>query len=609
MLAGPFGAATEVGASTPARNLLTSARSAPPFTTTASWGPTSWSYNPYAPTGYFAAFGVRLPLAIPEKTSNRVAMFNLIPQLITGYSVNKHNVLTLHLIKGVKFSNGEPVNATDVMDSLLLAGVDQNFVFDNDIKNVTAPNATTVVITFTPVTANVNVRGEIAGITPLPMSQYSQFLPKGIEQTLLQYNKLVQNPKTAASAATSPQYKTISALTAKLQKFTPKTLIGDGPFMLKGIATASATEVKSPTYFDASKVHIKKLTLLNTVTSTANVYPLLYSHDIDWYAGGTPSSTEFAQWKTTPGAHWVSVNHDVTENMLFNNKVYPFTLTSVRQAIAYLLNRKTLVETEDGGTLIGNQPDNLSDGMGKLLTGIWLSKSQRAKLNPYKYSPSKATKLLKAAGFKKVGKHWVEPNGKEFKTQVIAPSTPETAVLFAKQVAAVLTSFGIPATASAVPSASYTTQQEKGRFQIAWGTGVGTNLEPVCGIASGGLGEPTNYTFSSNGAITAGSPGIGFGPSYDVPGQGVVQVSQTSDLECQHTNAGPKLAAYAWDWAQVVNKEVPYLTYADDDTIIFYSSTHYKDWPPTKSWMWQEGGIYTTQSLMIMIEHGYIRPI
>jgi peptide/nickel transport system substrate-binding protein len=595
-----------------------SGANAPAFTTTASWGPTSWTYNPFTlGKAYFPGLGVQLPLAIPEKTTNQTQLLQLIPQLMTSYSLTSNNVFTIHLVKGARFSDGEPVDATDVVDSILVKMVDEGFVYDHNIENVTAPDSTTVVITFTPNTPNVNAKGAVMAVIPLPMSQYGQFLPPGMEQALLAYNKLIQNPRTAATAESSPLYKKIEPYYKKLVAYSPAKLIGDGPFMVTGANTSSMTEVKSPSYFGASQVHVDALTLLNTASSSSNVYAQLFSHEIDWYGGATPSSTELSQWKATSGANEVSVDDNVTENMLFNNKAYPFTLTPVRQAIAYLINRTTLAETEDGGTLTSNRPDSLPDGLGAVLNGIWLSASQRSQLNPYTYSPSKATALLESAGFKKAGGRWMMPNGQRFKTQVIAPSSPESAALFPEETAAELTAFGISATASTVPTVSYDAQYEKGDFQIGWVNGVNGNLEPVCGIANGGLGAPTNYAFGTNGAIsgavTAGEPGIGFGPTYDVPGQGVVGVSQTVTAECQDANAGPQLAADAWDWAQVVNKEVPFLSYADDDAVMFYSSGHYTNWPPASSYLWQEAAIGSAQGpatlpLELMIEHGYISP-
>lgn len=614
LLAAACGSASSGAAKGTSRGSNANVTNSKAFVTTASWGPTSWSYNPYALSGAFLGFGVQLPLAIPEKSDNETKMFSLVKQLMSSYTVTKlpngGHMETLHLVKGAKFSNGEPVDSTDVMDSILLMGVDQEYIFDQDVTGVSAPNATTVDFSFGPHVYSTTYRGWLAGFYVVPMSQYGQFLPKGIESTLLAYNKLVQNPATAATATKSAAYKTINALTKKLQAYNPKTLIGDGPFELTGAATATATEVKSPTYFGAKNVHVEKLELVNTVSSPT-VYPLLYSHDIDWYRG-TPSTTELSSWKATSGAHTDYSYADLTENLLFNDKRYPFTLTPVRQALAYVINRKTLVETEDGGAEVGSLPTTHPDGLGIVENHVWLSPSQRASLIEYNYDPSKATKLLDHAGFKKVAGQWIMPNGKQFTTSVTGSAgngpSGQNEVLFSKEVAAMLTSFGIKTSASAVPATSYTAITAKGQFQIAWAEGVGTNLDPICGVETGGLGGPTNYAFGSNGAFTAGEPGIGFGPTANVPGIGTVKVSQTVTKECQSTPSGARMGALAWDWARLVNEEVPFLTYANDRTVILYSSHSYSDYPPANSWLWSEAGIFPTQALYLMIENGYIRP-
>ena len=578
-----------------------------PFVTTASWGPASWSFNQHG-TGYFAGFGVQLPLGIPQKTTNRVQMFNIIPQLYTSFSEGKNSV-TVHLIPGAKFSNGDPVDAQDVVRSILLDGVAQSGTFESDVTNAVAVNSTTVEIDFLPNVPSIIKRGWMLGVVPLPMSQFGQFLPAGMEQDVWTYNKLLQNPATASTALSSSAYKAIEADFVNLQHFQPKTLIGDGPFMLTGISTGSAVEVKSPTYFDASKVHVQKLNLINTVSSTATVYPMLFSNDLDFYGPASPSTPEYEHWQATPGAHSQSVNQDRTEELLFNNKKYPFTLMPVRQAIAYLINRKTLLESEDGGRLIGNQPEQVPDGLGGVLNSIWLSPAQLHSLNPYNYGPTKATQLLESAGFHKSGSQWIMPNGEPFTTTVISSSAspPPNGPLFVKQLASVLSNFGIQTTASTVPSSSYTNQIHKGQFDLAQEEGVNGNLAPLCGLAGSGLGAPINYSHSSTGAFTAGEPGIGFGPNYDLPGVGNVPVSPTIDYQCQHTAAGPPAATLSWEWAQVVNSQLPFLTYSDIESVILYSSSRYS-WPAPSNQLWQEAGIYTTQALMIMIEQGGVRP-
>lgn len=584
------------------------------FTTTAQWGPSSWTYSPFSANigSYFSAFGVQLPLGFNEETSDQSEMFSTIPQLMTSLSVSKDNVATVHLVPGAKFSDGEPVDAADVIDTILLRLVQQNFQYESQIESWTSPNPTTLVIRFTPATATVNVRGLITNLIPQPVSQYKQFLPAGIEPTLLAYSKLLQNPKTVPTAQSSPEFAKIEPLTKKLLSYSPKTLLGDGPFMVSGANTSTITEVKSPTFFGASKVHVDKITLLNTVSSESSVYAQLFGHNLDWYGDATPSATELRQLKTISGLHVTTAPRDQIEDLLINNQSYPFTLTPVRQALAYLINRQSLTQTEDGGTLTANRPSGTPDGFGSVLDGIWLTPSERARLNPYSYNPAKAAALLTGAGFKKSGGKWLMPNGKPFTTQVIAPSAPTTAVLAAQDIAAQLTQFGIPASASTVPGAGYQSQYQRGDFQLAWQYGVDGNLEPICGAATSGLGSPINYTYGTNNKDIPGQPGIGFGASYNVPGLGKVAVSQTVNTECQDTAPGPQMAAYTWDWAQVVNKEVPFLDYADDETVNIYSTARFTDWPPASSPLWRYAGLASPNpwepALVMMMEDGYLRP-
>jgi len=591
----------------------------PAFSTTLSWGPTSWSYNPYVPasTGsVFTGIGIQLGCAsMSAPTTNRNEMFVDQLDLCTSYTLSKSNLMTLHLVHNAKFSDGEPITSQTAVDGELLDGITQDNTFENNIEKVWAVNKYTVDIQWTKSTPSIISRGRLQpnNIQFLPPSQYGQFLPKGIANTLYQYNSILRNPKTAKTAQSTPQYKRIEALYKKLIAYKPPTLIGDGPFELKGVTIGQATEVKSPTYFDAKDIHVNRLDIINTVTNSSQVYPLLFSHKLDYYTStGSTTTTatpapQMDTFKRTPGAHADLVNTDNTETLLFNNKQYPFTLTPVRQAMAYLINRTTVAKTEDGGALVGNTPTKTPDGYSQLMNSTWLTASQLARLNPYNHDPAKAASLLTSAGFKKVGGHWVMPNGKRFTTSVTAPASA-TGPLVSKEVAAELTSFGISASAQVVPTASFGADIPKGQFQIAYEDGGFNQQDPICSLSlSAAFGQ--NETVSGNGAFTAGEPGMGFPMNFKVPGLGTVKdIPFTIENQCQDTEPGPKMTQLAWDWAQLVDQQMPYLTFDNVRTVVLYSTQNFTDYPPANNLYWQDSSIYPTQSLMEMIDHGYIRP-
>lgn len=573
------------------------------FGTTATWGET-WSKNVYSPNYYsgLATDWVLMQFGYAIPSTNRTHMFDIVPQLMSTFSVDKNNVATIHLRPNLKYSDGSKLDAENVYQSWLLQAV-FGLGYQVNIENMTVKNPTTIEVQFYKQVADVNVRGSIIAIRPLPTTVYGKFVVPGLASAIKEYNAAYRGTGGETAANKTSAYKLIKNDYDNLVKFEPKTFVGDGPFTIKNINTAQATLVKSPTFYAADKVHIPKVTMTNS-TTTSNIFPLLFSHKLDWYASGEESATILDRWKHTADAHTITVTSNRTEEIDFNNKKYPFTIKQVRQAIAHVIDRKKLVATETGGTSV-NKAIAQPDGLDNLLNDTWLDKSDLNALDPYTHDTGKATSLLESAGFKKSGNKWLMPNGKPFTTEILAPSSPGTAVIAAKEVAAELTDFGIKTSASAVQPAGFTPQQGKGDFSLAYQTGVGGNLEPICGVASGGLGAPNNY---AHGGPDQGQPGIGFGPKFNVPGVGNVQVSDTIDQQCQYTQAGSKMADLAKAWATVVNSQMPYLTYADDAMVARYSTTNYTKWPATGSKYWQEAIISPANAFTWMIEDGYVVP-
>jgi peptide/nickel transport system substrate-binding protein len=111
----------------------------------------------------------------------------------------------------------------------------------------------------------------------------------------------------------------------------------------------------------------------------------------------------------------------------------------------------------------------------------------------------------------------------------------------------------------------------------------------------------------------AGDRGLGFGPTETVPGLGSVDVPATIGQESEQVGPGPQMDKLVYDWARLVNQQVPFITYATKVYQFPYSSQNFTDWPPVNSQgtspLWDilgQGNI--TQGLTLMLEDGYIRP-
>jgi peptide/nickel transport system substrate-binding protein len=577
------------------------AQSGQPFVSSATWDD-NFSLNFFSPD-YYASVAqsyAMLPLFVPEASKVREQMFTLIPQLGTSYSISSSNVETIHLQPNAKWQDGTAVTSQDVVDFMILEAVD-DFPIWPDVDNVQTPNAHTVKITFYPNIPNTITRGWLAAITALPNSVYGRFMVSGLEQAAITYSHLLRtDPKAAPSSKAESLLKSVLP---KLQAFAPTTLVGDGPFQIVATTSAQAQLNKWAGFYDARNVHVPSITIINSA-DPSTIYPMLFSHRLDWYAGGAPA-TILDQWKRTSDAHVETAPNDIQYILYFNNKRYPFDELAVRQAIAYVINRQTLLNEQDGGHSLSSVVQ-YPDGLTSSVEPAWITPAQLSTLNPYNYDPAKATSLLKGAGFKLANGQWTMPNGKAFTAHLIAPSVPPAALVAAQVAASMLSKFGIKATSTVVDQSGYDAQVEQGNFDIEWNTGMGGNLSPTCGISTD-LATPPN---AGAPPLYTNDPGIGV-QSANVPGLGhVSNVVQTLGYDdCQEVGATPQMASLTWDWARFVNAQLPFLSYADNNLVDYYSSAHYSDWPPASSSLWPETGLYTTDALVIMIEDGYIRPV
>jgi len=54
----------------------------------------------------------------------------------------------------------------------------------------------------------------------------------------------------------------------------------------------------------------------------------------------------------------------------------------------------------------------------------------------------------------------------------------------------------------------------------------------------------------------------------------------TIDADPHTVAVGPEMDKLVWDWARLVNQQVPYLWYANKVNQFTCSTAHFTDWPP-----------------------------
>lgn len=585
----------------------------PESTTTLRWATTAWpgalSYNPYNPNVIPNYQFAIMSLAAYSNTL-RPGKNPFLPEVAKGWTVGKHSI-TFH-IRPAKWQNGKPITTTDVLDSMYLSGINGNAVWA-DVTSMSAPNSHDVLFKLHSWVITENIMEEIFQVPIIPASQYGFLIPHGIAKDLSTYWSLYDflhpSQATIQKASSSPAGKTISAAQTKLVKFNPKKLIGNGPYSVKSKNLSGVLYKKWMGWWDAKAISApwQEMTPINI----SDQFGALLDGTADFQTDTQFPDPQVARMKISQYGHYVFIPSPVQVWSLgFHFADYPYNLLPVRKAFAYLIDRPRVCSLDIGGSLAQNPPVIAPDGVNQQMAKHFLTHSQMAKLNHYNYSPSKATSLLRGAGFTKKGGHWYTPRGNLWKVTIFEPATVPNSDEDGIVISDALKKFGIVANTQDTNVATYGSQEEAGDYPVweelfDWG-GTPNPIGDFAATFAPAELPAFNYPISYNGAGKFnGHVGIGIGPIQNVPGLGKVNIGAALNSE---VNTAPKRtwAKYTWDWARWINQQLPIDGICNNAFHEAYGTSRYVDFPPkSKKWLWT--GLGGAPQTVMMMQAGYIK--
>lgn len=568
------------------------------------WGvPSNNPYNPDYPANVYTD-AVQIPLAIPELAPAKFGAYY--PELATGWNTTP-STITLHLRPTARWQNGQPFTGEDVVDSLLLSGATLNSMWQT-ITSVKTRGPHTVVIDIT--------RGEPASLllpnilpaTIVPASQYGKLIPPGLERDIVHYWQIYDpshpTAGSEAAAAASPEFKALSAVGKKLTEFAPATLLGDGPFELVRATTSNILLKKWPGFWDAKKISEPWVEAF----AIADFEPAYMSGRVDFTEGNDAPGPLWSKISKTPYLHIFNVPTNLAAlGLIFNFHDYPLNLTSVRQAIAYVINRTNVDRAIAGGPVVRVPTTAIPDDLPNDLTAEDLTKSDSRHLNTYSYNPSRATALLESAGFTKQSGIWYTPRHLPFKLTVTTNGGVPAFVTASVEIGRQLTAFGIHAEAQPLTGPALQAGLTNGSLEMSfWFTSFAESLDPLYYFQStlGSFNYPA--TWDGQGSCHC-QTAIGMGPFASVPGLGKVNLGQTIARETTTVSPGTaEMRRLTFDWARLFNAQLPVLGIIQNAEGENYSSRRYTRWPPEKSvaWTFASGA---ASRILPFNQMGYIR--
>ncbi|SRR5579875_84002 len=357
-----------------------------------------------------------------------------IPWLATAYSWSDGGkTLTLTIRKGVRFSDGTPMTASDVAFSFSLLKLHPNLtpVAPPPVPlTATATSPTTVVLRYSqPEYANLFL---IGGMYVVP-----EHIWKGIA-----------NPAT----------------------FTDPNPVGTGPYVVSQFSAQKFTLTPNRHYWDKASVRVPSIVFPDYISNdTAN--PALEDGLID-YAGNDVSNVQENFLNKSPDFHtwtaskpWFSDNNVVT--LWLNVTRPPLNDPKVRLAISAGIDRQQLsVQGETGY----EPPATSSSGLLLPVDNALLDPAYAGNLSPTS-DPAKVAAILTSDGWKKVNGKWTK-NGRTIKFSIEDPSSYTDYATDAQLIANQLNAEGFEVSFDGVQANQWYADYPVGNFDamIHWGT-------------------------------------------------------------------------------------------------------------------------------------------
>ncbi len=387
--------------------------------------------NPFYPGGQSATANSQLLGVMYLSLLSQDPNGTVVPQLAQSWTVNSNaTVFTFTLRQNLKWSDGQPLTANDVV-----------FTFNAFIHNALLDSFNGFIVG--PLIKNVSAS---VNNTEVQFTLYHSFSP------FLEYAGL---GKVIVPAHI---WSHVSNMTNFSNAGNP---VGDGPFVVTNwVPGSSVINYKPNPYYYGPAPKIGGIAV-QILSSTSNIASLLQTGSL---ALAQPATNQISaltgvshmHLAFSPGNAIFGTYFDPAGLLMFDDMLYPYNITQVRQAIAYAINRTQIVQLGLNGYGTPGSQGQLPNSLTQ-----WIPNN----LPNYTFDPAHARQMLLGLGFKNGTNGFLTfPNGTAWTPKILDTGGANSNVV--SVMVQNLQSAGIDASESVVTIGSLVSGLEYGTFDM-----------------------------------------------------------------------------------------------------------------------------------------------